>query len=89
MNKQNKRVQAAKKAARTMANRKQFVEQYSEHTLFALVDILKNHPAVTVKYARSLAAVKANLTRGTYSKFVRTNKAGVIISDKIGLARLH
>lgn len=81
------RSKAAKKAAATMRNRREFVKKFSSNTLYDLVDILNNVKPWLTSQVRSLAAVKANLTRGTYSKFV-TVKNGRIVKDTIGLRRL-
>jgi hypothetical protein len=76
----NTRKNAARKAARTARNRRAFVAQFGDATLHALRKIVNGRPALTNSEARTLAAYKANLTRGTYSPFVSVNKDGTVRS---------
>lgn len=87
MNK-NSRSQAARKAARTVRNRREFVNRFGERALNALVTIMRGTNVTSTSKVRSLAAYKANLTRGTYSDFVKVDVVGAIVSDSIGLSRL-
>lgn len=86
--KKNNRKTAAKKAANTVRVRREFVEQFGDRTLVALSAIAKNTVIHGDAWRRSLAAYKANLTRGTYSAFVSTDSAGSITRDRLGLARM-
>jgi hypothetical protein len=79
---------AAKKAAQTVKNRKQFIDLYGEATFQALLTIVKNRLVVTAAKKRSLAAYKANLSRGTYSEYISFHKNGTINKDKLGLSRM-
>ncbi len=82
-----KNTKAANKSARTMKNRRAFVARFSQRTFAVLRAIARNDEPTSTSGRREFAAFKANLTRGTYSAFVRTNKAGVFVSDKIGVTR--
>jgi hypothetical protein len=59
--------------------REEFVEMYGKDTMRALETLKKIHlgkkVSVTAERRRSLAAYKANLTRGAYSPFVTANFA--------------
>jgi hypothetical protein len=83
----NKHVAAARKAVRTIRVRREFVQRFSEDTLTALRVIVKKRVALSAERKRSLAAYKANLTRGTYDDFVSVNQSGVITKDRLGLTR--
>ena len=78
----------ARKAARVRAIRQQFVDRFGKKTLTALVQIVNGFTTKSPSVRRSLAAYKANLTRGVYSDFVRTGKHGSVVADKLGLTRL-
>lgn len=82
------RSEASKKAAETVRNRKEFIERYGEATFQALVTIVKNRLVVTESKKRSIAAYKANLTRGAYKQYVSFNKNGKLSKDKLGLSRM-
>lgn len=84
----NTRRSAALKAVRTMKVRREFVEKFSEDTLHALANIAKNVEPLSSWQKRSLAAYKANLTRGTYSEFVSVGNSGSITRDRLGLTRM-
>lgn len=66
--------------------RKNFVETFSSETLTALRTIVKNRNVTSPRQKRSLAAYKANLTRGTYSKFIRVSKTGQVVKDLLQIA---
>ena len=84
----NNRRAVALKAARTARTRREFVEQFGEAALRALSAIAKNTLVLSDSRRRSLAAYKANLTRGTYSTFVSVGNSGSITRDRLGLTRM-
>lgn len=84
----NPRRAAALKAVRTARTRREFVEQFGEAALRALSTIAKNTVVLSDSRRRSLAAYKANLTRGTYNAFVSVGASGSITRDRLGLTRM-
>ena len=76
---------SVKKGQKTKSVRAAFVATFSQDTLQALRSIVNGRDGLNDTQRRSFAAYKANLTRGTYRKFIRTNKKGVVVSDKLGL----
>lgn len=86
----NTRKQAAQKAVKTKQVRRAFVEQFGQDTFDSLRDIVNGvdtNPRISRSTRRSFAAYKANLTRGTYRKWIRTNRHGEVVVDKLGLVR--
>jgi len=81
-------VSAARKAARTAKVRRDFVSRFGRETLEALATIAQGRNVVTTLGRRSMAAYKANLTRGAYSDFVTVDSKGNIKTDKLGLDRI-
>lgn len=72
MTTKNKKSVAARKAATTKARRNQLRATYGENTYLAVRAFLRGEPTLN----RSDSAVKANLTRGTYDRFLHVRKVG-------------
>ena len=79
---------AARKAARTAKVRREFVQRFGTETLNALAHIVQGRPTITTVGRRSMAAYKANLTRGVYSDFVTVDTNGNVKTDVLGLNRI-
>lgn len=75
---------AAKKAAKTVARRRAFINRFGQESFNAVVAIVNGR--YTGFNKNSLAAYKANLTRGTYSDFISKSAQGY--RDTMALARL-
>lgn len=84
----NKTLTPAQKAARTRAARRAFIERFGVSTFEALTAICHGRTASFTSTA-SMAAYRANLTRGAYSEFVTVNKNGKVTRDRLALSNLE
>lgn len=84
MSQSTRTLSPAQKAARTRQARKQFTERFGSQSLVVLSNLLRNKE-VSFLDSRSLAAYKANLTRGTYGEFVRVTSTGKVTKNLIAV----
>lgn len=82
------RSNAAKKAWVTMRNRQAFIQKYGETTYRVLAGLRQGNGTAFVDVTPgSVAAYKANLTRGAYSDYVTVDNHGNW-RDKLSLHRV-
>ncbi len=75
---------AAHKAAATKRIRKAFVERFSGRSFDALRKILGARNTKQLHFTTgSLAAFKANLTRGAYGQFISVNATGKVTKNTL------
>lgn len=80
---QNKKT-PAHKAAATKRTRKEFIERFGARTFDALRKILGARNTDLLHFTPgSLAAFKANLTRGAYNQFVSVNATGKVVKNTL------
>ena len=81
-----KNLTPARRAARTLKTRKEFVSRFSESSLTALRDLLRGR---SFDFSpQSMAAYRANLTRGVYDDFIRVTKNGKLVKDRLNIKKV-
>ena len=70
------------KNPRKTSARKRFETAYGSKTVSVILDLVKYNEAVGIS-RMSLAAYKANLTRGTYAPFARLGARGRVVGTAV------